>query len=66
MPDTLTDRRRRHNLQLTEQVFGHDEGYFVIARSEATKQSILSLLHDGLLRFARNDGFHGNPPCVST
>jgi hypothetical protein len=28
----------------------------VIARSEATKQSILSLRLDGLLRFARNDG----------
>jgi uncharacterized membrane protein YfcA len=28
----------------------------VIARSEATKQSILPLLPDGLLRFARNDG----------
>ena len=32
----------------------------VIARSNATKQSILSLPPDGLLRFARNDGnlFH--------
>jgi hypothetical protein len=34
--------------------------FIVIARSEATKQSILSLprsaLRDGLLRFARNDG----------
>jgi hypothetical protein len=28
----------------------------VIARSEATKQSTLSLPPDGLLRFARNDG----------
>jgi hypothetical protein len=28
----------------------------VIARSAATKQSILSLRRDGLLRFARNDG----------
>jgi hypothetical protein len=28
----------------------------VIARSEATKQSILSLRLHGLLRFARNDG----------
>jgi hypothetical protein len=28
----------------------------VIARSEATKQSILPLRQDGLLRFARNDG----------
>jgi hypothetical protein len=28
----------------------------VIARSEATKQSILALLPDGLLRCARNDG----------
>jgi hypothetical protein len=27
----------------------------VIARSEATKQSRLSRLRDGLLRFARND-----------
>jgi hypothetical protein len=27
----------------------------VIARSEATKQSILALRRDGLLRFARND-----------
>ena len=27
----------------------------VIARSAATKQSIPSLRHDGLLRFARND-----------
>src|SRR6266852_2005609 len=30
----------------------------VIARSEATKQSILSLLLYGLLRSARNDGFN--------
>jgi hypothetical protein len=30
--------------------------FAVIARSEATKQSILSLLSHGLLRFARNDG----------
>src|SRR5690349_24371660 len=30
--------------------------YPVIARSEATKQSILPLWHDGLLRCARNDG----------
>src|SRR6202023_36227 len=30
---------------------------FVIARSEATKQSTLALLPDGLLRFARNDGY---------
>jgi hypothetical protein len=29
--------------------------FFVIARSEATKQSILELRPDGLLRFARND-----------
>jgi hypothetical protein len=29
----------------------------VIARSEATKQSILSLRRHGLLRFARNNGF---------
>ena|SRR5437762_5651188 len=28
----------------------------VIARSDATKQSILALPPDGLLRFARNDG----------
>src|SRR5437762_6203884 len=28
----------------------------IIARSEATKQSTLSLLSYGLLRFARNDG----------
>ena len=31
-------------------------GLVVIARSEATKQSMLPLQHDGLLRFARNDG----------
>jgi hypothetical protein len=30
--------------------------FVVIARSKATKQSILSLLQHGLLRFARNDG----------
>jgi hypothetical protein len=30
--------------------------FHVIARSEATKQSILHLRSDGLLRFARNDG----------
>jgi hypothetical protein len=33
-----------------------DVCFVVIARSEATKQSILSSLPDGLLRFARNDG----------
>jgi hypothetical protein len=26
MLNTLTDPRRRHNLQLAEQAFGHDEG----------------------------------------
>jgi hypothetical protein len=31
--------------------------HHVIARSEATKQSILLSWRDGLLRFARNDGF---------
>jgi len=35
----------------------------VIARSKATKQSILSLLPYGLLRCARNDG--KSPVCVS-
>jgi hypothetical protein len=34
-------------------------GFLVIARSEATKQSILSLRGSGLLRFARNDGYAG-------
>src|SRR5512140_3795524 len=27
MPNRLTDRRRRHNLQLPEPAFGHDEGW---------------------------------------
>jgi hypothetical protein len=30
MPDTLTDRRRRHNLQVTEYAFGSGEGFTVI------------------------------------
>jgi hypothetical protein len=34
----------------------HLDWVTVIARSEATTQSILPLLRDGLLRFARNDG----------
>jgi hypothetical protein len=33
--------------------------FAVIARSEATKQSILPLPTNGLLRFARNDGEDG-------
>jgi hypothetical protein len=33
----------------------------VIARSEATKQSILSVWRYGLLRFARNDGDRWTP-----
>jgi len=33
--------------------------FSVIARSEATKQSILALLRHGLLRFARNDELLG-------
>jgi hypothetical protein len=50
MRDTLTDRSYRHNLQVTEQAFGHDEGsepFSVIARSEATKQSSLPLPQNG-------------------
>src|SRR6266571_3228399 len=35
---------------------GRERVFAVIARSEATKQSILSLRQDGLLRCARNDG----------
>jgi hypothetical protein len=35
---------------------GRKRVFAVIARSEATKQSILSLRLDGLLRCARNDG----------
>jgi hypothetical protein len=45
MTATLTDRLDRHNLEVTEQAFGNNEGrsfFSVIARSVATKQSILS------------------------
>jgi hypothetical protein len=44
MPTTLTDRDYRHNLEITEIAFGWNEGCLpVIARSEATKQSIYPL-----------------------
>jgi hypothetical protein len=45
-----------HNLGAMRR--GKARSYFdVIARSEATKQSILAFMsRDGLLRFARNDG----------
>ena len=35
---------------------GEKTRFFVIARSEATKQSTLASWRNGLLRFARNDG----------
>jgi hypothetical protein len=42
---------RRHERRKTKQ----NQGFLVIARSKATKQSTLPSLPDGLLRYARND-----------
>src|SRR6266436_5218403 len=67
-PAVRTERTRLVNADQLEQFYGHAEipcsyssmrrGYWiraVIARSVATKQSILALTLYGLLRFARND-----------
>jgi hypothetical protein len=60
--DEIAQAPRRLLLLIGPQAMACDEGHFVppsivIARSEATKQSRLSLRKDsGLLRFARNDG----------
>ena len=84
---TAGNAKDRHGNPLTIKVHGPVEPYYrdkanpgvhrpVIARSEATKQSILPLvMTHGLLRFARNDGarrFHNDCesptpcPCASS
>jgi hypothetical protein len=36
MAGTLTDRNYRHNLQLAEPAFGHDEGWLIYRHCEPT------------------------------